>query len=240
MEISKIDYFLKITKVITSSRSNSSSCGNGYGNGCGNGYGNGNGYGYGSGSGSGYGYGNGSGSGSGYGPGSGCGSGYGNGHGDGYGDGDNDGQILSFNKQKVYIIDDTKTIITSVKNDVAKGFILNKDLTLTDCYIVKNNYHFSHGKTLKEALQSLENKTLLSLPIEQRIENFKNSFKNYNLKQKASLLYDWHYKLTGSCRMGRDNFVLNKNINLAKDKLTIHEFIKLTENSYGGEIIKQL
>ena len=88
--------------------------------------------------------------------------------------------------------------------------------------------------------KSLEDKTLLNSPIEKRIENFKKQFKNYDKKFKASLFYDWHFKLTGSCKMGRDSFVKNNNINLSKDKLSVDEFVKLTENQYGGEIIKRL
>ena len=188
---------------------------NGYGDGNGDGYGDGNGYG------------------------DGYGDGDGNGYGDGYGDGDGNG-IKKFNTQSVYIIDNQQTIITSIKNDVAKGYLLNKDLTLTPCFIVRNDYCYAHGLSLKEALKSLDDKTTLTLPVEKRIENFKNQFKNYNLKIKASLLYDWHFKLTGSCKMGRDSFCSNNSINLQKDKFTINEFIKLTENEYNGHIIKLL
>ena len=145
-----------------------------------------------------------------------------------------------FNKQKVYIIDNIQTLIQSISNDIAKGFIINNDLSLSPCFITRNDYCFAHGKTLKESLKSLEEKTILNLPIEKRIENFKNQFKNFSKKYKAQLLYDWHYKLTGSCKMGRDNFIKERNINLKTDKLTINEFIKLTENQYNGEIIKQL
>lgn len=150
------------------------------------------------------------------------------------------GGIILFNRKKVYLIDNTKTIITSLKNDIAKGFIINDDLTLKSCFIVRNDYYYSHGTTLKEALKSLHEKTEINLPIEKRIENFKNQFKSFQFKQKASLLYDWHFKLTGSCKMGRDIFVKNHNIDLKKDKFTILEFIELTKNEYNGNIVKML
>ena len=86
----------------------------------------------------------------------------------------------------------------------------------------------------------MQEKTELNLPIAKRIENFKNQFKDFNKKVKASLLYSWHFKLTGSCQIGRDIFCKNNNINLTKDKLTIIEFINLTKNEYGSEVIKQL
>lgn len=206
----------------------------GYGDGCGNG----DGCGYGDGNG----YGDGDGDGNGYGNGDGCGNGYGNGYGDGCGNGYGCGygnSIKSFNKQNVYIIDNTQTIITSVKNDIAKGFILNSDLTLTSCYIARNDYYYAHGKTLKGAFKSLTDKTLLNLPISKRIENFKNHFKNYNKKYKGKTFYDWHFKLTGSCKLGRDNFCRDNNIDLSK-RYTVNGFIELTKNQYGGDIIKQL
>lgn len=241
MDVQKLKHFLRPLIIINNN-------GYGYGNGYGNGYGYGNGNGYGSGNGYGYGSSNGDSYGDGYGDGDGGGNGDGNGdgggNGDGYGDGDGDGGgngygIKKFNKQNIYIIDKIQTSITFVKNDVAKGFILLSNLTLQPCYIVRNDYHYAHGKTIKEALKSLQDKTYSNLPVEKRIENFKKEFKDYSKKVKGNILYNWHFKLTCSCKLGRDNFCKENNIDLTKS-YTINEFIKLTENSYGGDIIKQL
>lgn len=225
--------------------------GNGYGGGNGNGgyshgivngdgNGNSNGIGYGRGSGNGKGYGDGNGNGKGYGDG--YGYGYGYGYGDGYGNGYgyDDSGIKSINGDKVYNIDGVDTIIKSIKGNIAKGFILRNDLTLVPCYIVKNDYFFAHGDTIKAALKSLQEKTDLNLPIPQRIINFKNQFHDFNVKIKAQVLYDWHFKLTGSCKTGRDTFCINNNINIEKDKFTVNEFIALTKDGYKGEIIKLL
>ena len=196
-----------------------------------------------------YSYGNGNGNG--YGGGN-CNGGYSNGNGHGYGrgngNGDGDGNhssygysgIKSINGDKVYTIDGVNTIIKSIKGNIAKGFILRNDLTLVPCYIVKNDYFFAHGDTIKAALKSLQEKTDLNLPIPQRIINFKNQFHDFNVKIKAQVLYDWHFKLTGSCKTGRDTFCINNNINIEKDKFTVNEFIALTKDSYKGEIIKLL
>ena len=117
--------------------------GSGYGSGdsSGDSYG-GDGYGsgYGSGDGDGYGSGDGSGYGSGYGYGSGDGSGYGSGSGDGYSYGSGDGDDIKFFKNDpVYYIDCVPTIIKKVRGNVAKGHIVNKDLTTEPCYIAKEN-----------------------------------------------------------------------------------------------------
>ena len=208
------------------------------------GYGCGNGYGYGDGCG--YGYGDGCGCGNGYGYGDGFGDGYG--YGDGFGDGDGygygfgnyDGNIKSLNGQPVYIIDETQTIITQVVGQYAKGFILGSDLTMTPCYIAKCGNYFAHGETIREALEDAVSKYEQDLPTEERIANFNSTFPDNDKPVKVSLLYVWHNRLTGSCAMGRQVFAKEHGIDISADSMTVSEFVRLTENSYGGDVIKLL
>ena len=146
--------------------------------------------------------------------------------------------IQTFNNYKIYLIDNIQTIITNITRGVAKGFILNSDFSLDSCYIVKGHNKFAHGKTIKEAQRDLEEKIFEDMDTEQVIEEFRNKFKN-NKKYKGTTFYKWHHNLTGSCEMGRNNFVKNHNLDLNK-MYSVKEFIELTENSYGGEIIKRL
>ena len=214
--------------------------GYGYGSGDGSEYGSSSGSGSSSSSGSGYGSGDGYGDGSGYGYGDGSGSGSGDGSGSGSGDGSGSGSGLKvLNNQKIYLIDNLQTIITKVKNNIATGFIVNQDLTLTACYIIKEDNYFSHGSTLKEAFNSLKEKIYQNYPLEERILKFKEQFSDFNKKYKGSDLFIWHNILTGSCKMGRESWIKNHNINI-NSKFTIYEFIELTKNEYGGENIKQL
>ena len=189
-----------------------------------------NGSGSGDGSGSGYCYGDGSGYGYGY--------GYGSGYGSGYGDGDGYG-LKSLNGLKIYIVDGIETIITSVKKNVAKGFTVNKDLTLKPCLIAKGENKFSHGSTLKEAVNSLQEKLLQDLPVPQRIAKFLENFKPKK-KYKAKKYYKWHFFLTGSCEFGRRDFVDQNGIDLENDKFTVQEFIDKVRNAFGSDVIKQL
>ena len=219
--------------------------GDGYGSVYGSGDGDGDGSGYGSGDGSGYGDGDGYGSVYGDGDGSGDGSGYGSGDGSGDGDGDGDGDgygygLKSLNNKNIYMIDGVQTIITNLRKNVANGFIVNKDLTLTNCYVVKGENTFAHGETIKMALSSLQEKLLIKSPVSERVLKFKEKFKSFSKKYNAKEFYQWHFFLTGSCEMGRSSFVKNHNIDLNKDSLTVHEFIELTINSYGSEVIRQL
>lgn len=94
------------------------------------------------------------------------------------------------------------------------------------------------GKTLKEAVQSLQEKIFKDMDTDEAIEKFKEKFES-NKKYKGIEFYSWHHILTGSCKMGRDNFVENHNINLDK-KYTVKEFIEVCENDYGGSVIRQL
>ena len=211
------------------------------GSGSGDGYGSGYGDGYGDGSGSGYGYGDGSGSGSGYGYGDGSGSGSGDGYGDGSGDGSGYGDgIKTFNGDKVYIIDDIPTIIKHVHDNVAKGYILNDDFTLTETFVAKRNGKFAHGETLHEAFASLQEKLYDDSTEEERLEAFKKHFQDFTKKVSAKELFHWHHVLTGSCKQGRLSFCTNKGIDIDNDTYTVHEFIELTQDSYGGDIIRKL
>lgn len=206
-----------------------SGCGDGSGDGYGDGSGDGSGYGCGYGDGSGYGYGYGDGDGSGYGD----GDGYGYGYGCGYG-------VKSINGNSIYVVDNIPTIITNVKGNIAKGFILHSDLSLTPCFIVKENNQFSHGNTLHEAFESLQEKLYDDSTEEERILKFKEHFSDFSKKYSAKDLFIWHHVLTGSCKAGREAFCTDKGIDVDNDRFTVYEFIELTKNSYGGNIIRRL
>lgn len=204
-----------------------------------------------------------------YSDGSGCGSGggydsgYSDGSGYGLGDGSGDGtdcgyglcrsnsydsdsgfgyvcgySIKSFNRKIVYLIDGIETIISDIKGNLAKGFILNIDFSLSPCYICKSNGYFAHGETLKEAKESLRKKIFENMDTDETIEHFLSTFEK-GKKYPARDFYEWHHYLTGSCKMGRKSFMRDRNINF-DDMYTVDEFIKICEDSYGGEIIKEL
>ena len=180
---------------------------------------------------------------SGYGDGSGDGSGYGYGYGDGYGDGSGDGsgEISLFNGDKVYDIDNMPTIIKSVRGNVAKGFILMQDFTLSPCYIVKDRNKFAHGSTLHEAYSSLREKLFDDTSEEERLSAFTDKFPKYDNKlYPASELFEWHHHLTGSCLQGRKVFCKNKGIDINKDMFTVRQFVRLTSSDYGGDAISKL
>ena len=220
----KADEFLKVT-------SND-------GSGSGSGYAFGDGYGYGSG----YGDGDGDGDGDGYGDGD--GSGYGDGYGDGDGSGDGDGYgsgdgVEVINGEPVSMVDDIQTILRVIRGNVAKGAILNDDLTLTPCYVVKQGNLFAHGKTLREAQDALTSKLFDDMPEEERIAEFVKAHPAINSEHLNSDFFEWHHRLTGSCLMGRETFAKNHGVDL-DEKSTVLEFIEMTEKDYGGGTIRKL
>ena len=165
-------------------------------------------------------------------------NGYGYSDGSGIGRGSDFG-VKDINGNIVYIIDDIPTIITSVRNNIAKGFIVKSDLQFEPCYIVKENNQFAHGDTLKDAFMSLQEKLYDYSTEEERIEAFKKKFPEYDVKYNNRDLFVYHHVLTGSCRMGREAFVSNKGLSL-DGKTSVREFVKLTQDAYGGDIIKKL
>ena len=209
-------------------------------------YGYGSGYGSGRGSDGGYGWGYGDGSGRGSegcnGDGSDCC--YKWGHGDcsnyGYGWGYGDGSgVKDINGNHVYIVDGIQTIIKSVRSNIAQGFVLQSDLTLKPCYIVKDQNGFAHGDTLHDAFSALQEKLYDDSTEEERIEAFRKKFPKYETPYPNRDLFAYHHVLTGSCRMGRESFCLSNGIDL-DGTTTVREFIELTKGSYGGDVICKL
>ena len=161
------------------------------------------------------------------------GSGYGSGYGYGYGYGD----IKALNGNIVDYIDDVPTIITQVRDNIAYGLIVKEDLTLDSCYIAKVGNSFAHGKTIKEAVADAEAKEMKNMPIEERIKKFIEVFGTLDSEHTGKEFYDWHHILTGSCRMGRDEFCKIHKIDLEK-KYTVRYFLDITKDSYGSNVIK--
>ena len=217
----------------------------GYGSGYGSGYGDGYGSGYGDGSGdgdgdgSGYGSGYGDGDGSGYGSGSGYGDGDGYGSGSGYGYGDGSGGLSEINGHSVFVVDGIATILCTVHQNVARGYILNSDLTMEPCCLVKGNRMFAHGKTLREAMAALTDKMFDDMPEEYRIAEFIKAHPDKDQMYSHKDLFDWHHRLTGSCEMGRKAFMRDHDLDMDGES-TVTRFIEITKNSYNGSVIRNL
>lgn len=165
------------------------------------------------------------------GDGSGCGSGYGDGSGYGYG-------MKKIKNMNIYMIDGVATIITQLRANVAKGLIVKSDLTAEPTFVVKIGNSFAHGSTLRKAREEAISKEFEDMPEEARLEAFREEFAPGE-KRTVEDYYEWHHRLTGSCTQGRDAFAAEHQLKMG-DLLTPEEFITLTENAYGGNIIRKL
>ena len=174
---------------------------------------------------------------SGYGYGSGSGSGSGFGYGSGYGYGSGDG-LKSLCGEPVYMIDGVPTIITGIRGSVAMGFIVMADLSKRKTFVVKGGGKFAHGEDLHAAQAALEEKLFDDMPIEEKLEAFREQFTPGTAYTVADF-YDWHHRLTGSCTQGRDAFAQDHRLSMS-DAMTPEEFIDLTKDAFGGRIIRQL
>lgn len=227
---------LKIEEFVSHENRYGAGPGAGFGYAAGDGLGDGHGLGDGDGDGDGYGHGSGDCYGdcygNGYGSGEGCRSG------DGFGRGSVNSTIKSLNAEKVFPIDNTPTIIRYVRGDIAKGAIINLDLSLTNCFVVKQDGLFAHGETLAKAMAALRDKLVEGMSDQERIDAFRAEHEPLTVYPIMDF-FDWHHKLTGSCEMGRKAFAQRHGLDLSGE-MTVEEFIKLTENDYGGDVIKKL
>ena len=175
--------------------------------------------------------------GDGYGFGSGSGSGYGFGY--GVGVGSKQQHIKAFCGKAVHRIDGLPTIIDRVHGNIAQGRILLSDLTTQKCYIVRNDRHFAHGDTVREAMEALISKEFDGMPEAERIAAFRREFPETDKPYPNKSLFDWHNRLTGSCLAGRRAFVQDRGLSM-DGKTTVREFIRMTEDAYGGSTVRKL
>jgi len=238
MDSNIVNMWLKTSSGYGYGAGSGDSYGDGDGSGYGSGYGSGDGYGYGNGDGdgSGYGYSNGSGYGSGSGSSSGSSSGSGSSCGFSYGSGSG----YKINNDYIHDIDNLPTIIKSIKGQIAKGYIVNDDLSMTKTFVVKSldNNYFTHGKSIKKAFESLEEKIIADLDVEERIDLFLSEL-DTDKKYEFKYFFGWHGKLTGSCLQGREVFCKNKGLEM-EQKMDIHEFLDICRGEYGWSVMCQV
>ena len=141
--------------------------------------------------------------------------------------------------ERVWYIDGVPTLVDRVRRNAARCRIINDDFTTTQCYVARVGNYWAHGDSLRKAFEDAQAKVLKDSPVEDRIASFKVEFPKLSATAKCSEFYRWHHILTGSCTMGRNEFVKAHELDMDKD-YTVGYFLTITANSFGGEIIKQL
>ena len=82
---------------------------------------------------------------------------------------------IKTNSDEVFLVDNIETIIKSIKGNTAKGFIVETDLTLIPCFLVKANGLFAHGK-LQRSSKELRRKPFQELDEDERLDEFVKHF----------------------------------------------------------------
>ena len=133
-----------------------------------------------------------------------------------------------------------KTLIEEVNGSYARGYIIQGDMTLQQCWIAKAGSYFAHGKNIHEAHMAAMDKHQRNMPVEKRLDSFIAEHPDMAVKYEASDLFRWHNILTGSCDMGRRQFCKDRGIDIETSAYTVEEFVRLTYTSYGSDVIRQL
>ncbi len=98
------------------------------------------------------------------------------------------------------------------------------------CFVANKGKFYSHGKTIKEAIEDVNFKYLQ--------ENLNVDKLVSEIKQCNTFTVNDYILLTGACREGCKNFLKEKKI--TKKELSIKEVMSLTKGYYGYEKINNL
>lgn len=150
-----------------------------------------------------------------------------------------DAGIAVFNGANVVQIDGIPTILRNIHDNVARAEILQNDLTLTPCYVVKRDNKFAHGETIEDAMSAVMDKLFDDMSVKERIGKFLEVVKP-KVKYPAQTFFDWHNRLTGSCEAGRKAFAKDHGIDLKHGEYTLEEFLALTKDAYGSGVIREV
>lgn len=97
----------------------------------------------------------------------------------------------------------------------------------------------SYGETLGDAMAALRDKLFEDMSEEERIAAFLRETED-GKAYPAQYFYDWHHQLTGSCDMGRRQFARDHGIDVENADMTLREFLELTRDAYGGNVIRKV
>ena len=105
-----------------------------------------------------------------------------------------------------------------------------KKLKSQKVFIIEKDEYTSHADTIKKAINDVEFKIMQqNFNVEEIVEK---------VKEKGFFtVYDYRL-ITGACEKGCNDFLDSNNIN--QETMPINEVIELTENSFGGNLIKEL
>jgi hypothetical protein len=128
--------------------------------------------------------------------------------------------------REVLIIDGTKTCILNKKGQSYRVWVVGDD---KESFVFEENGVYAHGKTLKEARDSLVYKIG---------DRDSSKYKEYGLDTKVSKdeAIKMYRVITGSCEYGVKRFIESQG--KLKKNYTIKEIIEITHGQYGDDKFK--
>ena len=178
--------------------------------------------------------GSGSGEGSGWGSGEGWGSGLGSGSGLGLGY-----TLMILYGRIVHYIDGIPCLPVSAHGDtMAVDVIDEQDWTLSRAYVARWQGEAAHGETVRKAVEAAKNKYFARMDPGEKKRQLLDLFAEKG-RLTVKELYAWHGRITGSCEFGRSRFQEEHGLK-DDDTLSLEEFVELTRNAYGGDLIASL
>lgn len=149
------------------------------------------------------------------------------------------GGIKSINGDELILVDGIYIHIEKeISDGILYGYSLNEDFTTSPLWAIKGDKYVGIGISLERAEDNLFKKTFRDTSHEERIAQFIKEHPEDKLYPNDDLI-EWHHKLTASCRRGIRLFLQKHGIT-RDGYTTVSEFIRLTENDFGGDIIKKL
>ena len=140
--------------------------------------------------------------------------------------------LISFNGNKLYIVDNYLLYITNIHEPWANGEIIKNDLTTQSCYIGKVNDKYVVSNTLHDGLDKLREVISVTENNEKdTAKAFVIAHPCYEEEYDWEEMVSWHKLIKQSCDDGRKNFSLYSNKENFK-KTTPKKLIELMKN-YG-------
>jgi hypothetical protein len=124
------------------------------------------------------------------------------------------------------IVDNILSKVIKRKGNILK--VINHFDT-EESYIVEQNGYYSHGRTLKEARESL----IYKLSTRDLTEFKSLTLDSILTKEESIRMY---MSVTGACAFGTRQFIESRDI---KEQYTIKEIIELTQGQYGNQKLKE-
>lgn len=120
--------------------------------------------------------------------------------------------IISYNHNKVYMVNDFMLYITHIRGPWAKAEIIKNDLTTQSCYIGKINNHIVVSESIRDAIEEMRNEIFNSMDNDEDIARaFVYAHPEYEKEYDWDEMVTWHSLDRTSCMDGRRRFSMYAN-----------------------------